>query len=95
MGRRVLVCHGKNCRRRIKSWEPLERAIDGVDVEIVECQKICRPPVVGTEVDGNLEWFAALDSAKSLQRLRQLLDGGRLRKALKKRLIKKRSGKLR
>ena len=96
MDAKIYICRGKNCTRQARNWDALDEVLDGVaEIEIVDCQKICRPPVVGTEVDGRLEWFAEVDTAKSRRRLVELLAGRRLRKALKKRRVKKRRDQLR
>lgn len=61
----------------------------------MECQKICDGPVVGTKVEGHLEWFARVDSPKSREALKVLVNEGILGKPLENRRKSKRSGKLR
>ena len=93
---KVYLCRGKHCGRCAGDVDALAALIgDSAKVEWVECQKICKPPVVGTRVDGELEWFARVGTEKSRRRLLQLLHGKRLRKALAKRRVERRRGKLR
>ncbi len=93
---KVYLCRGKHCGRSAAEVDALAALLDGVArVERVDCQKICKPPVVGTVVGGELQWFARVDTEKSRRRLLQLLHGKRLRKALAKRRVERRRGKLR
>lgn len=71
------------------------KAMSGVSMVEVGCQKICDGPVVGLSVDGRLQWFACVDSDKSRQALVTLIADGKLEKPLKKRRVSKRAGKLR
>jgi hypothetical protein len=61
----------------------------------VQCQKICKGPVMGLEVDGQLEWFAKLDDPKSRRHLALFLTSGELKKRLKRRISLKRRRKFR
>lgn len=66
------------------------------DVSEVRCQRICKGPVAGAAVNGSLEWFERLRSEKVQRRLIDLIAGsGRMRKSLEKRLVRKRTGKMR
>jgi (2Fe-2S) ferredoxin len=72
------------------------RAVEALaEVETVKCQKICKGPVVGLEVGGELEWFRKMDSDKARRRLVKLLTTGEMKKALQKRRVGSRSGKKR
>jgi hypothetical protein len=58
-------------------------------VEEVECQDICKGPVVVLPIKGRLAWFERVDSKKSRKALAELAAGGKMAKSLKKRLVKK------
>jgi len=92
----VLICRGSHCRHA-RRYDELAQALAPVaDLKDVRCQKICEGPVAGIDVQGTLEWFQQLDSDKARGQLVALITGGDdLRKALKKRLVRKRSGHLR
>ncbi len=94
---KLLVCTGGRCRKALRRDDRLANAVARlpVKVERVGCQKICRGPVVGTKLDGALEWFERMDSGKALDALADLIEKGRLVKALEKRRVAKRSGKRR
>lgn len=93
---RVYVCTGKRCRKRAKARTAALAALGpGVSVVEVGCQKICEGPVVGTKVDGRLEWFERVDSDKSRSALARLVEGAELKKPLLKRHVPKRSGRIR
>jgi len=95
--RKLLLCKGSHCRKvhardpRVKEY--LARL--PVAVETVGCQKVCRPPVVGVEIDGAWQWFERMDSKKALRALRDLALDDRLEKPLRKRRNEKRAGKVR
>ena len=92
----VYVCTGKSCRKRdLDRAKALEALGDDVPVKKVRCQKICKGPVFGVEVDGRLEWFKNVDGNKSRVGLRLLAEAGELVKALAKRRGDKRRGQLR
>lgn len=93
----VFVCRGSSCRRRSKPCETLRDCLAPVaDVADVRCQRVCDGPVVGVSIDGSLEWFRRMDSEKARRHLVDLLAGrGSLRRSLRKRHVKKRSGCLR
>lgn len=92
----VYVCRGGDCRDRKRPRRRLLEALEGhAKVQEVGCQKICDGPVCGVEVDGTLEWFEEVDSEKALDALLGLLQDGKLRKALKKRRVGSKRGRLR
>lgn len=92
----LLICRGSDCRKRRAERRAIESAVDKrMSVTYVGCQKICRGPVVGLYVDGVLEWFKEVATDKARAALRVAATGGALEKPLRKRHIKKRSGKLR
>ena len=92
----VFVCRGSSCRHR-QGYDELRAAIIEVaDVADVRCQRVCDGPLVGAAIDGSLEWFSRMDSEKARRQMVDLVAGsGRLRQGLKKRRVKKRSGRLR
>jgi len=92
----VYVCVGKDCRGEKRRHKALLNALDGkAEVREVGCQKICDGPVCGLSVSGKLTWFEEIDSNKVLGALLKVVEGGQLGKALKKRQVKSRRGKLR
>lgn len=93
----VHLCTGSDCRGKKKAQRKLAELLEGCPVEVhaVRCQKVCRGPVVGVEVDGTLEWFQRVDDDKRRSALRALLERGKLKKALAKRRARKRRDKLR
>jgi hypothetical protein len=71
---------------------------DGLDVELVRCQKICNGPVAGLSVDGRMEWFEHVDGIKeiaALVRLAHARPPDRIPKPLRRRRVKRRAGKIR
>lgn len=91
----VYLCRGKDCSRCVADRAALDAEVRGrADVVPVRCQKICKGPVAGAEVDGRMEWFARLDGPKVRKRFRQSATAGRpLSGGLRKRRSKKRSGR--
>ncbi|MCO4770519.1 MAG: hypothetical protein KDA24_10860 [Deltaproteobacteria bacterium] len=93
---RVYVCGGDDCRKRKTDRKKLRKALDAVAVEVsVKCQKVCKGPVVGLEVDGELQWFASVRGKKARGAVLKYVDTGKLGSDLKGRRHKKRTGKLR
>lgn len=89
----VYVCSGKRCVDHPKRRKQLIAAIEEfADVRACQCVKICHGPVAGLELDGRLEWFRGLHSKKAIQRLRKLVEQGKLAKSLQKRRVAKRRG---
>ena len=88
----VLLCRGRDCRKA-KGYDKLCRLFG--DARTVGCQKICKGPIIGLEIDGKPEWFSRIRSSARRQALKAVLSSGRVRKGLKKLRKKKRSGKLR
>ena len=98
------VCTGGDCREARKALAALQDAVHGrCALEEVGCQKICDGPVCGLELDGELEWFAAVDSDRAREALIEALDRARsgalgadaVGHSLWKRRVKKRRGRLR
>ena len=92
----VFVCHGDTCRHEKGFAELRERLAPIAEIAEVRCQRICDGPVVGAAVNGSLEWFERVRSEKAQNQFVDLVAGtGTLRKALEKRRVGKRSGRLR
>lgn len=94
----VYVCMSGDCRKgRPNAHRKLRAALDeaGVPVKPVRCQKVCKGPVVGVTVGGELHWLRRVAGADLRADLLKLLRKGRWPKALKRRRSRKRRGKLR
>ena len=91
MAEPVLVC--KKCKGHDRLVSYLET--NGVAVQIVGCQKICKDPVAGVRVHGVFEWFARVNKEKPMAALALLARGGRstIPGSLRKRQVLKRSGR--
>jgi hypothetical protein len=91
MSARVAVC------RKCKDHDCLEdflRRKTGAHVYQVRCQKICKGPVAGIEINGRMEWFERVGTAKAMVALRRVINGKtKLRRSLHNRRLKKRSGR--
>jgi hypothetical protein len=90
------VCTGKDCSRSKGHADLVREATDRAKVDFVRCQKICSGPVIGTEVDGRIEWFEEVRGRKSRRDvLRLTLGEGGLSDRLRRRRVAKRAGRLR
>jgi len=89
------MCTGKSCRKCEVDQSKALEALGDAPVKEVRCQKVCKGPVFGVEVDGQIEWFRRVDGNKSRVGLRLLAESGPLVKALAKRRVEKRRGQLR
>lgn len=93
---KVYVCTGKHCRKKIaESGEALSALPKSARVVKVKCQKICRGPVFGLELDGRLEWFEQVATPKSVRGLTEAAGGRDVNKALGNRRVPRRRGQLR
>ena len=66
------------------------------DVRLLRCQKICHGSVVLITLDGELEWFERIDSAKACVDVKKAVIAGKRKKLsprLKKRRLKRLSGR--
>jgi hypothetical protein len=89
----IYVC--RKCKHSKELQSALARKTDAT-VKLVGCQDVCKQPVAGTRVDGDLEWFGGLDQSKRQRALIDLVnDGGRgpIPAVLAKARSKKRAGK--
>ena len=75
----------------------MERVLAQLPVRVtrVGCQKVCSGPLVGVQLDGRWEWFERMSSEKAMRALADLLEQDELRKPLRKRRRKGRSGRVR
>ena len=67
-----------------------------VSVELVRCQKICHGPVVGLPIAGKMEWFEKVERLREVAALVLVTskrNNGSIPKPLRKRRLKKRSGR--
>jgi hypothetical protein len=90
----VSVCRNVSSTRLVRIL--LDR--EGVDVELVRCQKICHGPVAGLAVDGRMEWFEHVDGIKqiaALVRMTRRQQRDRIPKPLRRRRVRSRAGKIR
>jgi hypothetical protein len=88
----VAVC--KKCKQNACVVDFLEHHT-GAKVRMVRCQRICKSPVAGFEVDGCMEWFVRLGKAKPLAAMAKVLDrgeDGKIPNVLEKRRWEKLSG---
>jgi hypothetical protein len=89
----VYVC--RKCKHHDCLVDVVEAHAD-VKLKMVRCQKICHGPVVGTEVDGRMEWFERVSSVRELAALLKMTRGKRtdsIPKPLRKRRVKRWSGR--
>jgi hypothetical protein len=67
------VCVGKDCRKA-NGHEDLRAALEQhANVQLVRCQKVCKGPVAGVQVDGHLEWFGRLRKGKHRKAMAKLV----------------------
>ena len=93
----LLLCTGSQCRKALRKRPRLHDTLARLPVEVrtVGCQKVCKGPVVGLAVGGDLQWFGDMGSRKAQRALAELVHEGTLQRALKKRRDQKRSGRRR
>ncbi|MCB9779647.1 MAG: hypothetical protein H6742_13870 [Alphaproteobacteria bacterium] len=92
----LFVCTGSDCRNQQKDIDKLVADSSGVArVREVRCQKICEGPVCGLVIDDELAWFEQVSGKKLRRAVVALLEGGEADRALDKRRVDKRAGKLR
>ncbi len=92
--RRVWVC--AKCKNA-RCLTAFLKGSDGPKVRKVGCQKICKGPVAGVEVNGQMEWFARVDEAKPMVALLRVAQSHPKRKqlprSLERRRVTRRSGR--
>ncbi len=92
----VYVCRGSDCRKkRAKRAALIDELELHAEVCEVRCQKICRGPVFGLELDGELQWFSGNTGSKERKQAAQLVTNGKVARSLAKRRSKRRAGKMR
>ena len=91
----VFVC--RDCRGARRNAELVRDETDA-RVRLVGCQKICDDHTVGVRRDGELVWFAEIDSAPRRRALVAFVEAASpaaIPKRLKRLLVRKRTGRLR
>jgi hypothetical protein len=92
----VRLCRGSDCTKERRAQERVLELVTGrARVIPVKCQKVCDGPVLGLEIEGEIEWFERVSGKAARAALAAWLDDGTLQKALQKRRVKKRSGRIR
>ena len=91
----VYVCTGSDCRKRAKGLRSITEQLGDVEICAVKCQKICKGPVIGVEVQGRLVWFSKLKDTKLQKQFMHLIQTGELKKRLRSRISLHRTAKLR
>lgn len=95
--REILLCTGSHCRKALRKHGQLEGVLERLPVAVtrVGCQKVCRGPLVGITIEGQLEWFERMRTRKAAEALALLVEHGELAKRLEKRRNASRSGRRR
>ena len=92
----VYVCTGKDCRDEGKPHKALLKALaNKAQIRKVKCQKACNGQLAGFTIDSKLHWFEDIHSDKHRDALLHLIETGKIKKTLSKRINKGRQGKLR
>lgn len=89
----VLVC--RKCKAHRKLLRGLEEQ-DGVRVEEVRCQGICKGAVAGVEVDGTMTWLRRVRGGKDVRAVAKLArraDTGPVPKRLRDHVVTRRLGR--
>jgi hypothetical protein len=98
MAKKIYMCCGSDCKKRSKVRKEIRSRLVSAGlkkkIKKVGCQKICKGPVFGVEVDGRLEWFCRLEAGDSEQ-LAAAARGRAVGQELWNKRVKKRAGKLR
>lgn len=94
--KRVWLCRSGDCRGA-KGHDALREALvdAGVSVRAVNCQDICKGPVVGLKINRELRWYKRLRGRALRQALIKSVERGAPTTRLKAQEVRKRRGKLR
>lgn len=82
--------------RRLDAHEGSPPAVEQVEVHRVRCQDICKGPVAGIEVDGEMYWFKRLRDgvqAKAMAKLIRRAGRGPVPKKLRPHHLRHRDGR--
>ncbi|MCU1391246.1 MAG: hypothetical protein JWL72_4584 [Ilumatobacteraceae bacterium] len=91
----LLVCTGKKCSRS-KGFGALVTLAGATSrAHEVPCQGLCKGPVVGLGIDGDVRWFARVRGKKLRTRIGEMLATGRVPTKLRDRESVKRRGQVR
>lgn len=91
----VLVCTGKHCRKEKGFADLLATAAGTARAHEVPCQDVCKGPVGGCTIDGEVRWFAKLRKPKQQAALLRAFADGAVPDRLAKREQRKRRGQVR
>ncbi|MCU1395927.1 MAG: hypothetical protein JWM34_4355 [Ilumatobacteraceae bacterium] len=91
----LLVCTGKKCRASAGFAEIIELAADTPRAHEVPCQGLCKGPVVGMHVDGDVRWFAKTGKPTMRALVQKMVDRDHVPRKLAKREDRKRRGNVR
>ena len=91
----LLLCKGKDCRKQKQSMRRLKDELDGkFAIREVPCQDICSPLVVGFLHCEKLVWAKKVKSRKDTAAIIKAMQGTKIPKRIKAKLVKKRAGRL-
>ncbi|MCU1400709.1 MAG: hypothetical protein JWN62_3818 [Acidimicrobiales bacterium] len=91
----LLVCTGKKCSRSKGFGALVALAGETSRSHEVPCQGVCKGPVVGLGIQGNVRWFAKVRGKKLRSRIREMVASGRVPTELRDRESVKRRGQVR
>lgn len=93
----LYLCSERGCGKKADRRALLAEVDGAAEVVRVGCQSVCDGPVAGVVVEGRLQWFERVASPKSRRALVEVVCNAdeAPRKALAKRRVPKRAGKLR
>ncbi len=91
----VYLCRGSDCRKQKLKRGVLLAFTGDCPVVTVDCQKVCKAPVVGVDFGAGPRWFKKMDSEAALSALSVYLRTGQLPAPLAEREKTKRAGRLR
>lgn len=91
----VYLCRGSDCRKQKLKRGTLLAFTGDCPVVTVDCQKVCKAPVVGVDLGAGPRWFMRMNAEAALVALAAYLRTGELPTQLAKREKAKRAGRLR
>ena len=91
----LLVCTHKDCRKATGWTDLVDEAATTRRAHEVPCQDVCKGPVVGYAIDGDVRWFAKVTSAKRRKLISTMVATGHVPDGLRDREARKRRGVVR
>ena len=91
----LLVCTHKDCRKATGWTDLVDEAATTRRAHEVPCQDLCKGPVVGYAIDGDVRWFAKVKSAKRRKLISTMVATGHVPDELRDREARKRRGVVR